>query len=94
MSDTNSFVIMLRPAPAYGTTGSNEIVSQHFEYLKQLHKEGKVRMAGRFSNVLIGLVMLEVSGREEAESIMQGDPAVKSNVFHAELYPWSIALGS
>jgi len=49
-------------------------------------------MAGRFSEVLIGLVMIEAESREKAEAIMRNDPAVIAGVFHAELYPWSIAL--
>ncbi|MHA1909542.1 MAG: YciI family protein [Candidatus Thorarchaeota archaeon] len=92
MAETESFVIILRPAPEYGSPGTDEIVSKHFEHLKRLNQEGKVMMAGRFSDVLIGLVMLEVENRDEAEKIMRSDPAVLANVFHAELYPWSIAL--
>ena len=93
MTDTESFVIILRPAPEYGQPGSGERVSEHFEYLKKLNQEGKVMMAGRFTDVLFGLVMLEVENREEADQIMRLDPAVSSNVFHAEIYPWHIALG-
>jgi uncharacterized protein YciI len=44
--------------------------------------------------VLIGLVMIEAKSREQALEIMNNDPAVKSGIFHAELYPWTIALGS
>ena len=51
-------------------------------------------MAGRFSEVLIGLVMIEAESRNEALDIMKNDPAVMAGVFHAELYPWSIALQS
>ena len=92
MSDKESFVIILRPAPKYGQPGSEDRVSEHFEYLKKLNQEGKVMMAGRFTDVLFGLVMLEVENREEAEQIMRMDPAVSSKVFHAEIYPWRIAL--
>jgi uncharacterized protein YciI len=94
MSETESYVIILRPAPEYGSQGTDEIVGQHFQYLKKLIDEGKVMMAGRFSEVLIGLIMLEVENRDEAEQIMSMDPAVSANVFHAELYPWTIALRS
>ncbi len=92
MTDMESFVIILRPAPEYGQPGSDERVDEHFEYLKRLNQEGKVIMAGRFTDVLFGLVLLEVENRKEAEQIMRSDPAVLSNVFHAELYPWEIAL--
>jgi len=83
---------MLRPANNYGEEGTEEKVSEHFNYLKKLLESGKLTMAGRFSEVLIGLVMIEVESREAAVDIMKNDPAVKAGVFHAELYPWSIAL--
>lgn len=90
--ETQSFVIMLRPSNEYGSPQTEDRVSEHFEYLQDLHKKGILIMAGRFSEVLIGLVMLETSTREEAVEIMKNDPAVKSGIFHAELYPWRIAL--
>ncbi len=89
---TQSFVIMLRPANDYGIDGTDEKVSEHFNYLQSLLKDGVLTMAGRFSEVLIGLVMIEAKSREDALEIMQNDPAVKSGIFHAELYPWRIAL--
>lgn len=89
---TQSYVIMLRPANQYGEAGTDEKVSEHFTYLQILHELGKVTMAGRFSEVLIGLVMLEVESHEKALEIMRNDPAIKAGVFHGELYPWSIAL--
>ena len=90
--ETHSFVIMLRPANDYGSPDTEKRVSEHFEYLQKLQKEGLLTMAGRFSEVLIGLVMIETASREEAVAIMNNDPAVKSGIFHAELYPWQIAL--
>ncbi|MHA2026448.1 MAG: YciI family protein [Candidatus Thorarchaeota archaeon] len=87
-----SYVIMLRPANDYGVPGTDERVSEHFAYLQGLQKDGRLIMAGRFSEVLIGLVMIEVESKEEALEIVKNDPAVKSGIFHAELYPWTIAL--
>ena len=92
--ETQSFVIILRPANNYGEEGTEEKVTEHFNYLKSLLEQGKLTMAGRFSEVLIGLVMIEEESREAALEIMQNDPAVKAGIFHAELYPWSIALRS
>lgn len=90
--ETQSFVIMLRPANNYGEEGTEEKVSEHFNYLKKLLEDEKLTMAGRFSEVLIGLVMIEVDSHEAAVKIMENDPAVKAGIFHAELYPWTIAL--
>ena len=90
--EAQSYVIMLRPANEYGNPGTDERVNEHFEYLKDLLEKGILTMAGRFSEVLIGLVMIEATSRDEAPKIMNNDPAVKSGVFHAELYPWRVAL--
>ena len=90
--ETHSYVIMLRPADKYGGPETEKIVSEHFNYLKSLLETGKVTMAGRFSEVLIGLVMIEAKSHQDALDIMKKDPAVKAGVFHGELYPWSIAL--
>jgi len=90
--EAQSYVIMLRPANEYGNPGTDERVNEHFEYLKDLLEKGILTMAGRFSEVLIGLVMIEATSRDEALKIMNNDPAVKSGVFHAELYPWRVAL--
>ena len=92
--ETQSFVIMLRPANKYGEPETEAIVSAHFNYLKDLLSQKKLIMAGRFSEVLIGLAMIQADSREEAMEIMKNDPAVKAGVFHGELYPWSIALQS
>ena len=92
--ETHSYVIMLRPADKYGGPETEKIVSEHFNYLKSLLEDGKLTMAGRFSEVLIGLVMIEAESLNEALDIMKNDPAVIAGVFHAELYPWSIALQS
>ncbi len=89
---SESFVIMLRPANDYGMEGTEEAVSKHFEYLKKYHLEGKVMMAGRFSDVLIGLVMVTTDNEEEARQFMENDPAIKAKIFHGELYKWRIAL--
>ncbi len=87
-----SYVIMLRPAPSYGQEETEEIVGQHFKYLQSLQATGELVMAGRFSDVLVGLTMIECDSLERATEIMKNDPAVKANIFHAELYPWRVAL--
>ncbi|MHA2602659.1 MAG: YciI family protein [Candidatus Thorarchaeota archaeon SMTZ1-83] len=92
--EKQSFVIMLRPAPAYGEDGTEEIISQHFKYLQSLQASGELRMAGLFNDVLIGLALVDCASRERAEEIAKNDPAVKAKVFHAEIYPWRIALES
>ncbi|MHA2133597.1 MAG: YciI family protein [Candidatus Thorarchaeota archaeon] len=90
--NSQSFVIMLRPASKYGQPDTDEIVGKHFNYLQELHKKGIVMMAGRFSEVLHGLVIIRADSIDEARNIMMNDPAIKAEVFFGELYPWRIAL--
>ena len=94
MKEMESFVIMLRPAPKYGEPETERIVTEHFQYLQNLLAEGILVMAGRFSEVLIGLVVINCENRDRALKIMNNDPAIKAGVFHGELYPWRIALKS
>lgn len=91
--NAKSFVVVLRPAPGFGKPETNEIIEKHFQYLKSLHSGGEVRVAGRFSDVLIGLVMIQADTKQDAWRIVNEDPAVKAKVFHAELYEWTIAIG-
>jgi uncharacterized protein YciI len=92
--ERQSYVIILRPTPAYGEEGTEEIVSRHFRYLQELQKKGDLIMAGRFSDVLIGLSIIQAETHKRAIEIMKGDPAVVAGIFHAELNPWRIALGN
>ena len=70
-------------------------VEKHFNRLKELHSEGKVVLAGRTLNKgedKFGIVILEVDSEKEAKNIMINDPAVKSGLMSAELFPYKIAL--
>jgi len=79
--------------------GSTEIesrvVSEHFNYLKQLTSDGVVILAGRTQNTdnsSFGIVLFNAGTVEEAREIMLNDLAVKNNVFRAELFPYKMAL--
>lgn len=74
------------------TEEESETVGRHFDYLKDLHAKGVVRMAGRVEDARFGICQLLVSNKAEAEEIMQNDPAVKAKVFTSELLPFRLAL--
>lgn len=72
-----------------------EIVSIHFKVLQELHKEGKLILAGRTLNMdekTFGIVILEVESELEAQTIMKNDPAVAEGIMTAELFPYRVAL--
>jgi uncharacterized protein len=83
------------------TGGSTElesrIVSEHFNYLKQLANEGVVILAGRTQNTdysSFGIVLFNAETMEAAREIMLNDPAVKNKVFRAELFHYKTSLFS
>jgi uncharacterized protein YciI len=72
-------------------------VGKHFQYLKDLTEKGIVIMAGRTLNEPMteedfGIVILETLNREEAQNIMDNDPAIIGRVMYARFYDFSLAL--
>ena len=67
-----------------------EIQRQHLANIDRLHKQGKMVMAGPFGDGgdLRGLFFYDVETLEEAEELVQTDPAVRAGRLRVELYPW------
>lgn len=78
------------------TEQDNQIVGRHFRRLQQLHKEGRVLLAGRTLNESdpsqFGVVIFEAATEEEARAVMEADDAVKEKIMTAQLFPFSVAL--
>ena len=77
------------------TEFESHIVSEHFDYLKQLTNDCVVILAGRTQNTdysSFGIVLFNAETIEAAREIMLNDPAVKNKVFRAELFPYKMAL--
>lgn len=78
------------------TERDGQAVGRHFRRLQQLHREGKVLLAGRTLNESepsqFGIVVLEVASEEEARRIMEEDDAVREKIMTAQLFPFSVAL--
>ena len=99
--EKKQFVYVLKLTPRLlseknWTEQDNNIVGKHFRRLQQLHKEGKVILAGRTLNESdpsqFGVVILEVGSEEEARRIMEEDDAVKEKIMTAQLFPFRVAL--
>ena len=70
------------------------IIEEHFDYVKSLTDRGVVLVFGRTQNReagAFGIVIFRAGSNEEAQSIMNKDPAVKQGIMHAELYPYKVA---
>jgi uncharacterized protein YciI len=94
------FIYTIRPvrpeAFANGfTEKEKQRISDHFDYLKGLTGEGTVLLAGKTPNIPsrgFGIVILTAESEADARNVVDNDPAVRNNVFSAELFPFSIAL--
>lgn len=91
-----NYIYVLKPIRSTflqdSTEAERSIVSEHFLYLQKLNKQETVFLAGRTEQAEFGIVILHTENRQQAEEIMNNDPAVKMKVMKAELYPFSIAL--
>ena len=77
------------------TDRESSVLSEHFNYLEQLVKEGKVHLAGRTLNPderCFGVVIFYADSERAASELMANDPAVREGVMTAELFPFRIAL--
>ncbi|MBN8585104.1 MAG: hypothetical protein J0M37_08410 [Ignavibacteria bacterium] len=89
------FLIIKRPRENFietMTEAESEIMSRHFEYLKQKLKEGKLVMAGPVTTGEFGLSVVETESEEEARDIMNNDPAVIAGIMKPEIFPYRVSL--
>lgn len=72
-------------------TVRDSLFAGHFSNMKRLSDEGILIAAGPIAkndNNYRGIFILNISTIEEAEEIIQSDPAVKEKVLEGELYRW------
>lgn len=75
------------------TNEDNQIVDKHFNYLKELLNQNKLILAGRTTNEdKFGIVIFEAETDEDAQEIMNNDPAILNGIMTGQLYPYRVAL--
>lgn len=75
------------------TDDDNRIVNEHFDYLKNLLSQNRLILAGRTTNEnKFGIVIFEAETNENAQDIMNNDPAVLNGIMTSELFPYRVAL--
>jgi uncharacterized protein len=71
------------------------IVGEHFAHLEALTGQGVVLLVGRTqdnSPRTFGIVIFQAGSEEQAQALMNSDPAVRQGIMRAELFPFRIAL--
>jgi uncharacterized protein YciI len=89
------FVIIKKPRENFIETMTDkeaEIMSSHFQYLKQKLSEGKLIMAGPVTTGDFGISVLETESEQEARDIVNNDPAVLAGIMKPTLYPFRVSL--
>ena len=81
-------------------TGTNESTDRtfrdscftgHLQNIRRLVKDGKMIVAGpigKNENAYRGIFILDVPTFEEAQELLQTDPAIHAQFLEPELYPW------
>jgi uncharacterized protein len=88
-----TFLILYSPGPAWiqGRSIFEQPLEPHGDYVHKHYLEGKVRLAGPFSDSSGGASLLEVEGGEaEARAIAENDPSVITGIFTVTVYPWHL----
>ena len=70
-----------------------KIQEAHLASIGRLYNEGKLKVAGPFGDdgKWIGLFILDCKTKEEAEKLVQTDPAVAAGRLTYEIHPWYTA---
>lgn len=78
--------------PENMTAEEEQIMQEHFVYLKNLVNEQKVILAGPVFENVFGLVILNVSSQAEAEKLMTNEPTVVKGVHTYVMHPMNVSL--
>jgi uncharacterized protein YciI len=100
MSDKTTYLYKIQPTrlgmlTKGPTPQESEIISQHFDYLKELTEKGVAVFVGRTLTAdehTFGITVFLADSAEAAGEIMNNDPAVIAGVMRAELFPFRIVL--
>jgi uncharacterized protein len=74
------------------TPSDEEIMNEHFDYLKDLLGKEQLILAGPCLDGAMGIVVFLAESEEEARKIMENDPSVQQGLMQSELHPYRVSL--
>lgn len=77
--------------PVEGRVMSHDVIARHTEHLRELDRQGKLVLAGPFSDDPRGLLVLNCDDRRDAEAILNVDPLIVGGVRSYRIHTWLIA---
>jgi uncharacterized protein YciI len=86
-----SFLVILRPVRD-GIEEEREVLEAHCRYLRQMHDDGKLVVAGPswIGDDPFGIGVVDLRERAEVEAMLAGDPAITSGAMQTEIRPMRI----
>ncbi len=91
------WLLLLKRGPIRGQSRAelDQIQAAHLRHLFTLRKRGQLTLFGPVADAgaLRGIGVLTVATREEAETLMADDPAVRAGRLRAEVRPWFTTPG-
>ena len=89
-----SFVVLMRPARP-GVDQERAVLEAHWEYLRELHAQGKLIAAGPswVGDDPFGVGIFPLDDRAELEALVAADPAVSGGWLTPEIRPMWLVVG-
>jgi uncharacterized protein YciI len=88
-SDHIYYVVILQPVESREL--NNEVVAKHAQHLRELDVDGKLVLAGPFTDHPSGLLVLRSKNKDEIKSIMEQDPLIQGGFRSYEVRTWLMA---
>ena len=83
------YAVILQPVESRALT--TDVIAKHAQHLRELDVDGKLVLAGPFTDHPSGLLVLRGKSKDEIKSIMEQDPLVQGGFRTIEVRTWLMA---
>ena len=83
------YAVILQPVEAKELT--TDVITRHAQHLRELDDDGKLVLAGPFTDHPSGLLVLRGKSKGEIKSIMEQDPLIQGGFRTIDVRTWLMA---